>query len=206
MSNFFPQGNSLIQLDNMFRDITSELAVFNSYGEGELQEINAVTTNNYPLLWCEVLPVEIHETYTTYNYRLYAMDIVFQDLSNRMEVQSQALNSLHHVLYLVRDQYGLLIEWNAISATPFIQAFNDLTGGWYIDCKIQIPWPFGSCDAPFKNPYLDDYIMDYDGGVLSNFDGIGIQYDPNGPVVISDFLSSVGNYWINNNGNRIKIS
>lgn len=162
MAVLYPQSNTLNQLDAMFREIAQDLAVFNSYGEGIVQEINAVTTNNYPLLWCEVLPVNIYETYTTYNYRLYSMDLVYPDLSNRMEVQSDTLTSLHHVLYTIRDSYDMLIEWNSLSATPFVEQFLDMVAGWYIDVKIEIPWSQGSCDVPLKRPFGYNFFIDYD--------------------------------------------
>lgn len=163
MTVLFPQSNTLNQLNAMFAEIANDLAVYNSYGEGEVSEIGAITNNHYPLLWCEVNPVNIYETYTTYNYRLYSMDLVFADLSNRMEVQSDALSSLHHVLYRIRDHYNMAIEWNSLSATPFIQMFNDLAGGWYIDVKIQIPWSLGSCDIPLKVPFSNN-ILDWSQG------------------------------------------
>lgn len=39
-------SNSLIQINQMFSDIATNLAYFNSYGEGEVKEIGAVTVNN----------------------------------------------------------------------------------------------------------------------------------------------------------------
>lgn len=162
MATLYPQSNTLNQLDAMFKEIAQNLAVFNSYGEGIVDEISAVTTNNYPLLWNEILPVSIFETYTTYNYRLYAMDLVFPDLSNRMEVQSDALTSLHHVLYTIRDTYDMLIEWDNLTATPFVEQFNDMVAGFYIDVKIEIPWAFGSCDVPLKQSFGFNFFIDSD--------------------------------------------
>ena len=174
MAILYPQSNTLNQLDGMFREIASNLAVFNSYGEGEWEEISANTTINYPLLWCIVNPVNIYETYTVYNYRLIVMDLVYPDLSNRMEVQSDTLSSLHHVLYTVRDTYDMLIEWNSLSATPFVQQFNDMVAGWYIDVKIEIPWSLGSCDVPLRQSFGYNFFVNFDGTPIINFNNNNI--------------------------------
>jgi hypothetical protein len=158
---YYQNSNSLVQINQMFSDIAINLAYFNSYGEGAVKEIGAVTVNNYPLLWNEIYPVSIKETYTVYTMRIYTCDLVFPDLKNRIQVQSDALTSLHHVLYMLRDTYGLLIEWNDVNATPFIEQFNDQVGGWYADIKIEIPWSFGGCDAPRRIPFSNN-ILDYD--------------------------------------------
>ena len=174
MAVLFQQSNTLNQLNAMFAEIAGNIDVFNGYGEGEVKEINAVTTNNYPLLWCEVNPVSIHETFTTYNYRVYTMDLIFPDLSNRMEVQSDALTSLHHVLYTVRDTYNIQIQWNSLTATPFIQQFNDMVGGWYIDVKIDIPWSFGSCDIPLRHAVDYNWLINYDGSYIYDYNNDNI--------------------------------
>jgi hypothetical protein len=163
-----PQNSTLNQLDAMFQEIAQNIATINAYGTGEIYEFNTSTVKNYPIFWTRMDSFGIYETYTTFNYTLFILDLVHPDNSNLLDVQSDAVQTLHHILYTLRDTYDLYTEWGQTSQL-LIYANPDMVSGFSIPVKIEVPWSFGSCDVPLRHAQDYNYFSDYNGTYLFDF-------------------------------------
>jgi len=173
MSVQIPQNSTLNQLNAMFREIAQDIATINAYGTGEMYEFDTSTIKNYPILWSRFESVGVYETYTVFNYTLYILDLVHTDNSNLLDVQSDAVQTLHHIMYMIRDTYDLFIEWGQTSQL-LIYANPDMVSGFGIPLKIEVPWSFGSCDIPLRHSQDYNYFSDYDGTYLFDFNNKAI--------------------------------
>lgn len=149
---FIDTNVTLNQLIAIFNEIATNHAQINCFGYGQDYEIGATTTENYPLLWVWVQPSKISNQSMKFIFRVHMMDLVNSEGTGTQqnEVQSDTINTLWDIVFLLRDYYDLQVSFD-ISANPFTEAFNDRVTGWYMDVNIEVPQQYGVCDAPFKS-------------------------------------------------------
>lgn len=154
------------QIITLFRGITNSSKLINSFGTGELWEIegNIKPGTRYPLIW--VVPVSATVTNQTVNrtFTFLCMDMVNKDKSNEQEVLSDTelgLQDFIKVLRMESDSYTLL---NEPTMFPFIEEFGDWCAGWRVDFEIETDFNSNDCDTTFEN--LGASIVDQDGNVL----------------------------------------
>lgn len=154
MSIALPFNNTnttLNQLIAVFQQIAQDHAQINSFGYGQEYDVGAQTIINYPLLWVWVQPSAISNQSIKYIFRVTIVDLVVPEGTSTQqdEVQSDTINILWDIAFLLRDKYDLMITFD-INVTPFTERFNDRVTGWYADYKIEIPQQYGICDVPTK--------------------------------------------------------
>jgi hypothetical protein len=144
-------NTTLNQLIAVFEQIAEDHAQINCFAYGQAYEIDAVTENNYPLLWVWVQPSAIGIQSIKYVFRVWIMDLVNAEGTSvqQDEVQSDTANVLWDIAFLLRDKYDLQVSFD-ITVTPFTEAFNNRSTGWYADYTIEIPQQYGICDVPIK--------------------------------------------------------
>lgn len=149
MAQFNNQNTSLNSLINIFGQIGDTHAQINSFGQGNNWEVSTQTVQNYPLFWVELQPSTMKENLIEYNFRFYLMDLVFPDLVNLLEVQSDMTLIMWDIVFLLRDMYDLEPKFD-IALQMFDAKFADAVGGIYANIILQIPMNYGICDVPQK--------------------------------------------------------
>jgi hypothetical protein len=149
---FIDTNVTINQLIAIFQEIAQNHAQINSFGYGQAYDINATTVENYPLLWVYVQPSKISNQSMKFVFRFHVMDLVrAEGISVQQdEVQSDTINTLWDIVFLLRDYYDLLPSFD-INVTPFTEKFDDRVTGWYADIPIEVPQQYGICDVPFKS-------------------------------------------------------
>lgn len=97
---------------------------------------------------CVVQPSQLAGSTLTYNFKIYVGDLVQKDLSNRLEVLSDTLQTCTDLVwYLQRPEFEGVIDTN-ITFNDFEDSFDcELYGHWF-PLKIKISNPFDRCAIP----------------------------------------------------------
>lgn len=144
-------NTTLNQIIAVFTEIAEDHAQINSFAYGQAYDIDAVTVENFPLLWVWVQPSKISNQSIKYVFRVWILDLVNSEGTGTQqdEVQSDTANVLWDVAFLLRDKYDLEISFD-ITINPLTEAFNQRSTGWFADYTIEIPQQYGICDVPLK--------------------------------------------------------
>lgn len=150
MLNFNATDATLNNLVDIFLSIANDHEMIHSFGWGAEYDINAVTVENYPLLWVYANPATINDGSILYKFRFIFADIVDASQNNEREIYSDAIRVLQDIMYQLRDNYQLNISWGA-TVTPFTLQYADSLAGWFVDLSIDVPQTNSNCTAPFLN-------------------------------------------------------
>jgi hypothetical protein len=148
---FIDTNVTVNQIISVFQQIAEDHAQINSFAYGQEYDFGADTIQNYPLLWVWVQPSKISNQSIKYIFRVIVFDLVNTEGTGTQqdEVQSDTINVLWDICFLLRDKYDFAITFD-IDATPFTEKGNDRPSGWMMDLPIEIPQQFGICDVPLK--------------------------------------------------------
>lgn len=164
------QNLSLIQIDRIFREIADNHAMINSYFEGPVSDFEATTINNYPVMWCDILPVNIEKQVSRtlqYNYRVFVLDLVEADgQKSLLEVQSDTLRILTDIVVLLEDYYDFVLDYT-IAANPVVNDKPNIVSGFYVELHIEIPYTLGYCTVPEKEV---SFLIDSDEADIQDSD------------------------------------
>jgi hypothetical protein len=146
-------NNTNATLNNLvavFKDIADNHSQINDFFFGDVWDIQASTTTNYPLFAVTLLSNKLGNNTITHSFRFYFMDLINADSSNETEVKSNAITIQNGIWHLLRDYYDLEPLFT-VNVVPFVEKFNDRVGGAYADVSIEVPSNFGWCNEPFKD-------------------------------------------------------
>jgi hypothetical protein len=143
----------------------------NSFGMGTLDDLGYTTflrdkeDNNqfqspyYPLLY--VVPNEVTQDfeYMNYSFDVIVLDIIERDLSNQTDVLSDTNQILDDIISQFRlsvtDSLGNFNQKyyldTPVVCMPFLEKYEDLTGGWTAKLNIKVMTPLDRCDAAFDS-------------------------------------------------------
>jgi len=143
----------------------------NSFGMGTLDDLGYSTflrdkeDNNqfqspyYPLLY--VIPNEVTQDfeYMNYSFDVIVLDIIERDLSNQTDVLSDTNQILDDIISQFRlsvtDSLGNFNQKyyldTPVVCMPFLEKYEDLTGGWTAKLNIKVMTPLDRCDAAFDS-------------------------------------------------------
>lgn len=77
------------------------------------------------------------ENFLTYNFYLYYVDRLTSDASNKIDIQSTAIQVLANIIRTVEEEYD--IEFNDITYQVFTERFSTECAGAYANVGIIIP-------------------------------------------------------------------
>lgn len=124
----------------------------NSFGFGDIWEINTSGTIDYPMMWVQLQNSVIANKVETLNFKFIFMDLVGNGeineddvLSDQLEIAKDVIGQLQHPSY----------SWNFladnVTLEPFTERFTDSVSGWVTDIALNIPYGFDRCAMPYNS-------------------------------------------------------
>lgn len=166
-------------LNTLFSNIATAHKQINSYGFGEVWEIEEAMNKDitFPMLWVVPLNSVTGEQVQTRTFRFLLFDNVSkQNTDNNycIEVWSDTeliLNDIIKILRKESDTYNVIGE---PSLEPFKEEFSDWCTGWRADVTIETDLNSNYCDVP-ASPFVSPEttipttvrIIDQDGNLLA---------------------------------------
>ena len=145
-------------MDVQYRDIITAFKTFFDAHMGVQSVIDAQVYNfqaneeSYPAV--VIVPNVSNGTIGSVqvNFSIFFCDVLIADGSNTRDVYSDTLEVAKDFVSYFTNPTDL--EWSLMedfSLTPFEEKFDDIVGGWQLDCSVEIPFRHSICDIPFKN-------------------------------------------------------
>ena len=121
------------------------------FGEGFRADINVISTeeNNFPILYVEPLSHTMQDWVQRYRIRIYCLDLLQQDKSNRRDILSdciQILNDLYK--YIKNDSQNNFDVTNIPTSLPVQNISIEGVGGWSSEFEILVTLNDKNCDIP----------------------------------------------------------
>lgn len=142
---------TLNQIIQKFQDIATGHEQINSFGFGDVWEIEASGAKNAPVMWLFWRRSDTADRTIIHQFSLLFMDLVFKDESNENEVLSDQLQICTDVLALLDDpDYwdDMVIEVTS-GIEPFTERFDNEWSGVSVDITLRCPFTRNNCIVPF---------------------------------------------------------
>jgi len=141
---------TLVDLVKKLKAIQEAHPMIRTFGEGDIYDyVDNGGEIEYPVFWTVVRPSFYNGTTMRYDLVLLFADLLTEDKSNRLQIQSdQMLVSLDVLAKLkLDDDYTFNTAPNA-SMEFFQERFDDFTAGVSIAIQITAPMPLNFCQIP----------------------------------------------------------
>ena len=141
---------TLVDLVKKLKAIQEAHPMIRTFGEGDIYDyVDNGGEIEYPVFWTVVRPSVYNGTTMRYDLVLLFADLLTEDKSNRLQIQSdQMLVSLDVLGKLKLDNaYTFNTAPNA-SVEFFQERFDDFTAGVSIAIQITAPMPLNFCQIP----------------------------------------------------------
>lgn len=141
---------TLSNLISKLKAIQVSHPMIRTFGEGDIYDfVDNGGEIEYPVMWTVVKP----STYvgTTLKYRLVILfaDLLTEDKSNRLQIQSDQLLVALDVMSKLKLDNNYSFNTNQQANIDFFQErFDDFTAGVSIDIEIVDPQPLDLCQFP----------------------------------------------------------
>ena len=141
---------TLSNLISKLKAIQVSHPMIRTFGEGDIYDyVDNGGEIEYPVMWTVVKP----STYvgTTLKYRLVILfaDLLTEDKSNRLQIQSDQLLVALDVMSKLKLDNNYSFNTNQQANIDFFQErFDDFTAGVSIDIEIFDPQPLNLCQFP----------------------------------------------------------
>lgn len=141
-------------LENIIQDLSGfsySHAQINDFGKGRISNI---TTKNhkYPMIWLQPTTSIIDERMITLNMDMYVLDIVKQDLSNLIQVQSDMLvigSDFVTNFWDNEETYSWTMVEN-VQGEFFDAEFDDYCAGSVFKISLEIENRMNICEIPLR--------------------------------------------------------
>jgi hypothetical protein len=138
------------KLINLLQEVQQSSPRLQSFGHGDIvyfSETISGDTTLYPYMFVTPLLITYNESTTQYQFSILFADIVNTDLSNEIDVISDmSIEAKNFIAAIYRGQ--LFDKIDVVlpgTATPFMERFNDHTGGLALDITLTIFDDINSC-------------------------------------------------------------
>jgi hypothetical protein len=134
----------------------------NSFGYGDITQITMdIETQQEPVYTkMYVVPGEVvlAQNRLDYNFSIIILDQVNSDLSNQQDVMSDTLEITKDIFTILYQSYtatfgGFSIDYEPLwgpNATPFLERFETVLGGWTLNITIEQPFDYNTCVLPIS--------------------------------------------------------
>lgn len=112
--------------------------------EGDIFELNALPNIDYSVIYITQTNHSVNADTIEYNINLFYVDRLFNDKSNRLEIQSHGINVLTNLINVLTNYYDVDVEL-PLSFTTFTQRFVDECAGVFCNIKITTESEMGIC-------------------------------------------------------------
>lgn len=187
---------TLNQIIKRFQSIATNHKQINSFGFGELWDINTSGSIDYPLMWVIPQQSEINEGIERLNFAIILMDVEKKGGINRNEILSDTLEiSKDVVAQLTHQNYAWLFEANGVSLEPFTERFTDDVSGWTFNVGLQLEYNANRCVMPYNGTTDEDEGTGSctGSGITSGTIYIYVNGVLNQTISTSDFVNEILN-------------
>jgi hypothetical protein len=141
---------TLSNLIEKLKAIQEEHPMIRTFGEGDIYDY---TDNGgeivYPVFWTVVRPSQYSNMTMRYRLVLLFADLLTEDKSNRLQVQSDQLLVALDVLAKLKLDNDYNFNTQPQAAVEFFQErFDDFTAGVSIEIEVTSPMPLNLCQVP----------------------------------------------------------
>jgi hypothetical protein len=145
------QQISYNQLIDYIEDFSDNHLQLQRFGEGFRADINIISTeeNNFPILYVEPLSHSVQNWVQRYRIRIYCLDLLQQDKSNRREILSDCLQILNDLYkYIKNDTNNNFDVSNIPTSLPVQNISIEGIAGWSSEFEILVTINDNICDIP----------------------------------------------------------
>jgi hypothetical protein len=145
------QQISYNQLIDYIEDFSDNHLQLQRFGEGFRADINLISTeeNNFPILYVEPLSHSVQNWVQRYRIRIYCLDLLQQDKSNRREILSDCLQILNDLYkYIKNDTNNNFDVSNIPTSLPVQNISIEGIAGWSSEFEILVTINDNICDIP----------------------------------------------------------
>jgi hypothetical protein len=144
---------TLFQLVNLLKQISQNHSQVKTFGEGDIYDyVDNGGEIVYPVCWLQVEQSQYNlDGVMNYNVLLIFADLLLEDKSNRLQIQSDQLQVM--VDYLSELKLNNNLYTNILDSAnweTFQERFDDFTAGVSVRFTITDPYPLNYCDIPLK--------------------------------------------------------
>lgn len=137
------------QIITAFQTIATAHKQINTFGVGDIWEIETSGTITYPLMWAQPDISRVEENVFVSSWKLLFMDIIHKDERNENDVLSDMeLVALDIIAQLQSPSYEFDFNANGIILERFTERFTDYVGGVMINVELRIPYNADRCAIP----------------------------------------------------------
>lgn len=137
------------QIITAFQTIATAHKQINTFGVGDIWEIETSGTITYPLMWAQPDISRVEENVFVSSWKLLFMDIIHKDERNENDVLSDMeLVALDIIAQLQAPSYEFDFNASGITLERFTERFTDYVGGVMINVELRIPYNADRCAIP----------------------------------------------------------
>ncbi len=152
-----------------FSTIATNHFQINSFHSGLLDEvdIDKMDQSNFPILYVEPGTTTADTGMLTYNFNVFVMNKIKEDLSNREEVWSEMLQIMQDIIAEFKQNLSLqrtggdsgkkysyvpgeVVLQTPINIDPFSVKFANMLTGWSSTLSLEVNNPNSLCNAPIE--------------------------------------------------------
>lgn len=146
--------DTLNQVITQLEAIATAHYQINSFGFGDIWEINTSGDITYPLMWLIHDGVDISQGVQSFKFNLIFCDVVKGGevnendvLSDQLEIAKDVIAQLKHPNYQWSDSF---ID-SAINLESFTERFTDSVAGYSLSINLELPYDANRCSIPTSN-------------------------------------------------------
>jgi len=151
----------------------------NSFGFGDVWEINTSGDIVYPQMFAVLEPVTIGNRIETVNFTLLFMDRVKKGEVNEQEVLSDQLEIAKDVIAQLQYQsYDWDFSKSTVTLTDFTERFEDDVSGFSVGIGLELPFDASRCVIPTTDTSITSGASSSSGGagtITVNVDGVEVS-------------------------------
>jgi len=186
---------SLNQFAKLLNTLASAHAQIKTFGEGDVWEIGASGSIQYPLMWAVPQPSSTAQKLLNMKFSILFADVLDPDKANEQDILSDTLQMAMDILAQLNAPNfadDFILDHNT-NLTPFTEKFDDDVAGWKLDLNIKINFLSDRCAVPSTllinppDPLLAPVIVKNSDGTYSvSFDAGSTGLVPDSVIRNSD--------------------
>lgn len=141
---------TLVDLVKKLKAIQEAHPMIRTFGEGDIYDyVDNGGEIEYPVFWTVVRPSQYNGTTMRYDLVLLFADLLTEDKSNRLQIQSDQMLVALDVLGKLKLDTNYTFNTAPNATVEFFQErFDDFTAGVSIAIQITAPMPLNFCQIP----------------------------------------------------------
>lgn len=142
---------TLNQVITTLKTFQKSHAQLNDFGEGKVEEIGASKDQLFPIMWIVSKSGRYANKDFSYSFQIIFADLLIDDKSNELEVQSDMQSAALDLCAHLRDNpdFDIQMDDNA-SVDYFTERLGDFTAGVLLSFTLRDPFPLDRCVIPVR--------------------------------------------------------